>query len=105
MYEDVNKVLNGIKEHLESNLSESFIMQRSIDDRYATFVSESYIFDVMAAFIQARVREDFSVSIQDRIDSVVDFSSLQKQTHYKLSSKSVDNREMPIEYFLSIVER
>ncbi|NOH72130.1 hypothetical protein F0225_12380 [Vibrio pectenicida] len=104
MYEDVNKVLNGIKEHLESNLSESFTMQRSINDRYATFVSESYTFDVMATFIQARVREDFSLSIQDRIDSVVDFGSLQKQTHYKLSSKSVENREMPIEYFLTVVD-
>ncbi|WP_216602240.1 hypothetical protein [Vibrio pectenicida] len=79
-------------------------MQRSINDRYATFVSESYTFDVMATFIQARVREDFSLSIQDRIDSVVDFGSLQKQTHYKLSSKSVENREMPIEYFLTVVD-
>lgn len=82
MYEDVNKALNGIKGHLESNLSESFTMQRRIDDGYATFFSESYIFDVMAAFIQARVREGFSVSIQDRIDSVVDFSSLQQNALY-----------------------
>ncbi len=105
MYEDVNKVLNGIKGHLESNLSESFTMQRSVDDRYATFVSDSYIFDVMAAFIQARVIGDFSVSIQDRIDSVIDFNVIEKRTHYKLSSRSVDNCEMPIEYFLSKVEQ
>ncbi|ASA57343.1 hypothetical protein [Vibrio gazogenes] len=59
----------------------------------------------MVAFIQARVCEDFSVSIQDLIDSVVDFGSLQKQTHYKLSSKSVENREIPIEDFLAVVDR
>lgn len=57
MYEDVNKVLNGIKEHLESNFSDSFTMQRSIDDRYATlFPSHIFLMLWLALYKQEYVK-------------------------------------------------
>ncbi|WP_299022798.1 hypothetical protein [uncultured Photobacterium sp.] len=101
MYEDINKVLENIKLHFETKFDEPFEMVRS--GRYVTYQSHSYYFKVMAAFIQARVASDFLVSIEDRIDEVIKSVSIEKNAHYRFTSKSVD-KPLPIEYCLDLIE-
>lgn len=104
MYEDINKVLTAIKVYFEEKCGERFEMKRSLCDRYVTYQSESYFFDVMAAFIQARVQSDFSVSIEQRLEDAIADLTLEPKTHYRFTSKTVQNTVMPIEYCVDKVE-
>jgi len=100
MYEDINIVIEKIKQHFEAKFEEKFEIDRK--HRFVNYKSKNYNFDVRAAFIQARVKSDFSVSIQDRIDDVLNGYSLKKGVHYKFSSKSVD-KPLPIEYCIDLI--
>ncbi len=104
LYDDINKVLEDIRVYFESLLGESFNLSRSYRDDFATYKSESYIFDVMASFIQARVKEDFNVPITERIDRTITSHEIKKNTHYRLISRII-NGEIPIEYFLEVIEK
>ncbi len=100
MYEDINIVIENIKQHFEAKFEEKFEIDRQ--HRFVNYESKNYNFDVQAAFIQARVNSDFSVSIQDRIDTVLKGYSLEKGAHYQFSSKSVD-QPLPIEYCIDLI--
>jgi hypothetical protein len=100
MYEDINTVIEDIKKHFENKFEEKFEIDKK--HRYVNFNSQNFNFDVQAAFIQARVTSDFSVSIQDRIDDVLKDYCIEKNAHYQLSSKSVD-QPLPIEYCVDIL--
>lgn len=102
MYENTNEVLNKIKIHLEEKFGEAFEFSKSRFDTFASYKSNSYFFDVMAAFIQARVLEDFSTPIDKRIDEVLAKEKIEKGTHYKLTSKIV-SAPIPIEYCIEVI--
>ncbi|SFK29880.1 hypothetical protein [Azotobacter beijerinckii] len=102
MYENTDEVLNTIKHHLEEKFGEAFEFSRSRCDSFASYKSNSYFFDVMAAFIQARVQADFSTPIDKRIDEVLAKENIKKGTYYKLTSKIV-SAPIPIEYCIEVL--
>ncbi len=107
MYNDTNKVLENIKKHFESLFSEHFEMERCSSDRLVTYKSDSYWFDVMAPFIQCRTKEDFAVSIEDRINTVLIDVTVKKNTHYRFITKSVNQHlptDLPTEYSIDLIE-
>lgn len=101
MYKDINQVLDNVRKHFELVFSEKFEVDRRF--RYADFVSESYSFRVHAAFIQARIAEDFDVPIQKRIDEALKSISIEKGAVYKFSTKFVDE-PLPTKYCVELVE-
>ena len=103
IYSDTNEVLSNIGSYFESKFKEKFNMQRSDRDNYATYKSSSYHFEVMAAFIQARVSEDFSISIEDRLSTVMESFSCEKHGSYRFSSRLVEDG-LPIEYCIETIE-
>nr|WP_298118382.1 hypothetical protein [uncultured Pseudomonas sp.] len=102
MYENTNEVLKKIKNHFEDKFGETFEFSRSRCDSFASYKSNSYFFDVMAAFIQARVQADFSTPIDKRIDEVLAKEKIEKGKHYKLTSKIV-SAPIPIEYCIEVI--
>jgi len=100
MYEDINIVIENIKQHFKAKFEEDFEIDRQ--HRFVNYKSKNYNFDVQAAFIQARVNTDFLVSIQDRIDDVLKGYNLEKGAHYQFSSKSVE-QPLPIEYCVDLI--
>jgi hypothetical protein len=100
MYEDINIVIENIKLHFEAKFTETFEINRQ--HSFVNYKSKNYNFDVQAAFVQARVKADFSVSIQNRINDVLKGYSLEKGAHYQFSSKSVD-QPLPIEYCVDLI--
>lgn len=103
MYEDTDRVLDDIKQHFEAKFHEKFSMTNSYDDKFAIYESDGYCFDVMAAFIQARIYEDFTVPIEQRIDDVLKNVNIEKNAHYRFASQRV-NKPMPLEYCIDLVE-
>ncbi|MCR9886911.1 hypothetical protein NB554_24095 [Vibrio alginolyticus] len=101
MYKDINKVLENIRAHFEVSFSEKFGVDRQF--RYVDFISENYKFRVRAAFIQARIAEDFEVPIQQRIDEVLKAVSIEKGVIYNFSTKFVDE-PLPTKYCVELVE-
>jgi len=101
MYKDINKVLENIHAHFEMSFSEKFEVVRQF--RYVDFISENYNFRVRAAFIQARIAEDFEVPIQQRIDEVLKTVSIEKGAVYNFSTKFVDE-PLPTKYCVELVE-
>ena len=101
MYKDVNNVLENIRAHFEMSFSEKFKVERQL--RYVDFISENYNFRVRAAFIQARIAEDFEVPIQQRIDEVLKTVSIEKGLVYNFSTKFVDD-PLPTKYCVELVE-
>ncbi|ELV8719458.1 hypothetical protein ACT0JW_003376 [Vibrio cholerae] len=101
MYKDFNQVLDNIRHHFELVFSEKFEVDRRF--RYVDFVSESYNFRVHAAFVQARVAEDFDVPIQQRIDEALKDISIEKGAVYKFTTKFVDEL-LPTKYCVELVE-
>lgn len=99
MYEDINNVLEQVKEYLGDRFGEFFSMSRDPRNEFALYESDSYSFELTASFVQARTQEDFSVSITDRLDEVLNGENLKAQRKYRLASKIVD-KPMPIEYFV-----
>lgn len=97
MYEDYGVVLKDIKDYLEEEFCESFKFAVRRYDRVATYTSDSYSFNVMAAFLQAIKKEDFMVTIQDRISAVVDKASVVKGLTYTLTTNCPGNTPL-IEY-------
>jgi hypothetical protein len=101
MYKDINKVLENIRAHFEMSFSEKFEVDRQF--RYVDFISENYSFRVRAAFIQARIAEDFEVPIQQRIDEALKTVSIEKGAVYNFSTKFVDE-PLPTKYCVELVE-
>ncbi len=102
MCENTNEVLNKIQIHLEGKFGEEFKLSKSSCDSFASYKSNSYLFDVTAAFIQARVYADFSTPIDKRIDEVLTKEKIEKGKHYKLTSKIV-SAPIPIEYCIEVI--
>lgn len=103
MYSDVKKVLEDIRIHFGKIYSEEFDMSRSYRDDYATYKSKSYLFEVMAGFIQARVVSDFLVPVEDRIDAVLHGAEVVRGGSYRLTSKNSDG-PIPIEYCIHEID-
>ncbi|WP_133407311.1 hypothetical protein [Parashewanella tropica] len=101
MYKDINKVLENIGAHFEVSFSEKFQVDRQF--RYVDFISESYSFRVRAAFIQARIAEDFEVPIQQRIEEVLKTVCIEKGAMYDFSTKFVDE-PLPTKYCVELVK-
>ncbi|POB17836.1 hypothetical protein CRN36_11725 [Vibrio vulnificus] len=101
MYKDINKVLENIGAHFEVSFLEKFQVDRQF--RYVDFISESYSFRVRAAFIQARIAEDFEVPIQQRIDEVLKTVCIEKGAMYDFSTKFVDE-PLPTKYCVELVK-
>lgn len=100
MYADTKKVLEDIRIHFGKIYSEPFIMSRSPCDKFATFKSENYLFEVMAGFIQARVESDFFTPIEKRIEDVIKNEEIKPSKGYIFTSKNSDG-PIPIEYCLT----
>lgn len=98
MYENIDTVLGEIKDWFSENYGESFQFKRDPRDEFALYQSTNYEFEVAAAFIQARIQDDFQVSIKDRLQQVLKGVAVEKGKRYRLSSKVVDKQPMPMEY-------
>jgi hypothetical protein len=99
MYSDINIVIENIKQHFEIKFGENFEIDRN--HRFVNYSSASYDFEVQIAFVQARKESDFSVSIQDRIDDVLENINIEKNASYRFTSKSVDEA-FPIIYCIDL---
>lgn len=97
MYENIDTVLDEVKDWFGKSYGEIFQFKRDPRDEFALYQSENYEFEVAAAFIQARTQDDFQVPIKDRLEEVIKGASIEKGKRYRLSSKVVD-KPMPIEY-------
>jgi hypothetical protein len=101
MYKDTNKVLENITGHFQAVFGEKFEVNRQF--RHADYKSENYQFRVNAAFIQARIKADFEVSIQQRIDETLNDISIEKGAMYELTTRFVD-KPLSTEYCIELLE-
>lgn len=99
MYGDTNKVLENIRVHFGKVYSEDFVMSVSQCNKFATFKSDNYSFEVMAGFIQARVQSDFETSIEDRLEEATKTEKIEAGKRYRYTSRD-SNGHIPIEYCL-----
>lgn len=97
MYEDYGVVLRDAKDYFDKEFRENFELVVHRYDKVATFTSESYSFNIMASFIQAIKKEDFMVTIQDRINAVINKASIAKGVTYTLTTNCPGNTPL-IEY-------
>ncbi len=101
-YSDIDRVLENIASYFNKRFEEKFEMDRDGRyDRYVIYQSSNYYFQIMVAFIQARVLEDLNETIELRLDKVLKDKDIKPGVEYLLTTKLVQNApsgEIPIEY-------
>ena len=102
MYKDTNKVLINIKDHFRKIFDENFDM--NIKHRYVDFTSKSYLFRVHVNFIQARIKADFEVPIEKRIDDSLNGQKITPDKMYKFTTKFVE-KPLSSEYCIELMEK
>ncbi|MFB2873685.1 hypothetical protein [Aeromonas jandaei] len=97
MYEDSKVVINDIKNHLENKFKTGELKIKQVDLESVTISNSDYHFEIQACFIQCRIKSDFSVTIENRIDDTIEDIQIVKGKKYKFT---IDEDYKPISKYV-----
>lgn len=96
MYEDSKIVINDIKKHLEHKFQTGNLDTRE-QLRSVILSNSDYTFEIKACFIQCRIKSDFSIAIEKRIDDAIGDTPIVKDKRYKFT---IDENYEPISKYV-----